>query len=205
MNLNRLKEPFEANKIKWRVGATNRDKSKGLALAYIDARAVMERLDKVVGVANWQKTYDFGKNGEIICSIGIKVDGEWVFKSGGAGQTDFEGIKGGMSDSFKRAGVCWGIGRYLYDLPQNWVAIEKRGKSFVIKDTPKLSENFLPDDPIKKIRKAYQKDPVLAGETIKKFLAEAGLNTDLSNVNRLKENQAEKLLDKLKDKYDIVA
>ena len=34
----------------------------------------------------------------------------------------------------------WGIGRYLYDIPAPWVAIEAAGKSFRIKDSehPKL-------------------------------------------------------------------
>ena len=35
----------------------------------------------------------------------------------------------------KRAAVQWGIGRVLYDLNTVWVEIEKRGRSFVIKDS----------------------------------------------------------------------
>ena len=61
--------------------------------------------------------------------------GRWVWKSDGAGATDFEGAKGAFSDSFKRAAVHWGIGRYLYDLDAPWVAIEQRGKSSVIKSS----------------------------------------------------------------------
>ena len=43
--LSQLSIPFPVNKIHWRVGATTKDKSKGIALAYVDARDVMKRLD----------------------------------------------------------------------------------------------------------------------------------------------------------------
>lgn len=38
----------------------------------------------------------------------------------------------------KRAAVQWGIGRVLYDLNTVWVEIEKRGRSFVIKDSERV-------------------------------------------------------------------
>jgi hypothetical protein len=40
--------------------------------------------------------------------------------------------KGMMSDALKRAAVRWGVGRYLYELKSPWVAIEARGRSFII-------------------------------------------------------------------------
>jgi hypothetical protein len=55
-----------------------------------------------------------------------------VVKSNGAGDTDVEGPKGALSDAFKRAAVLWGIGRYLYSLESPWVALEARGRSYVI-------------------------------------------------------------------------
>ena len=54
-------------------------------------------------------------------------------KYDGAENTDIEPVKGGLSDSFKRAAVLWGIGRYLYDMESIWVAIEPFGKSSRIK------------------------------------------------------------------------
>lgn len=131
MKFSELSAPFPVDEIEWRVGSTNKEKTKGMALAYIDARAVMERLDDVCGPANWQCRYPHA-NGKTCCEVGIKIDGEWVWKSDGAGDTDFEGIKGAFSDAFKRAAVRWGIGRYLYDLDAPWVEIEQRGRSYVI-------------------------------------------------------------------------
>lgn len=127
----RLAAPFDPSEIDWRVGSTNADKTKGMALAYIDARAVMDRLDAVVGPSGWQDSYTIGE-GKTICNLAIKCGDEWVWKADGAGNTDFEAEKGALSDSFKRAAVRWGIGRYLYNLASPWVPIESRGKSHFI-------------------------------------------------------------------------
>lgn len=147
IDFDKLKAPFPPDEIEFRVGATNSEKSKGMALAYLDARAVMDRLDEVCGPENWQCKYSHA-NGKTVCDIGIKTEGvlteaaegglrqvttvEWVWKADGAGDTDFEATKGALSDAFKRAAVRWGIGRYLYDLPAPWVPIQARGKTFVI-------------------------------------------------------------------------
>ena len=49
MNLQqRLERPFPVNRLRWRIGATNHDKTSAIALAYIDARDVMYRLDDAV-------------------------------------------------------------------------------------------------------------------------------------------------------------
>lgn len=127
-----LAEPFSKDDVHWRLGATNREKTSGIALAYIDARHVMERLDQVVGVANWQREYFNSGNGNTCCRVGLLLDGDWVWKADGAGATDVEGDKGAFSDAFKRAAVNWGVGRYLYTLGTTWVPIEAKGRSHVI-------------------------------------------------------------------------
>jgi hypothetical protein len=139
-----LAAPFPPERVSWRVGSTTADKKKGMALAYIDARDVMDRLDVVCGPGGWQCRYPHA-NGKTVCEIGIYVtlpgDGaEWIWKADGAGDTDVEAEKGALSDAFKRAAVRWGIGRYLYDLASPWVELEPMGRSFKIKDSeiPKL-------------------------------------------------------------------
>lgn len=127
----RLRAPFPVDRISWRVGPTMADKLKGLALAYIDSRDVQERLDEVCGPAGWCNDYPHA-NSKTVCRIGLKIGGEWVFKSDGSGDTDTEAEKGALSGAFKRAAVMWGVGRYLYDAPQIWVQIEAAGKSFKI-------------------------------------------------------------------------
>lgn len=137
--LKKLKEPFPSERIRWRVGATTKDKTLGIALAYLDARDVMGRLDDVCGLY-WQNKHP--EKG--VCEIGLYIDSEWVWRANGAGPTDFEGEKGQLSDSFKRAGVMWGIGRYLYYLPNEWVPIQAAGKSYKLKKTPELPKWALP-------------------------------------------------------------
>lgn len=145
MDLTKLRAPFPPDRISWRVGSTTKDKSKGMALAYIDARDVQDRLDEVCGVENWQNRYPHA-NGKTVCEVGIRftvkdrndtsplVMTEWVWKSDGAGDSDVEAEKGALSDAFKRAAVKWGIGRYLYDLDSPWVELdtyEKNGQVYV--------------------------------------------------------------------------
>ena len=139
--------PFPPASVHWRVGSTNQAKTSGLALAYVDARDVMERLDSVVGPGNWQNRYPHA-NGKTVCEIGIKVDGEWIWKADGSGDTDVEAEKGALSDAFKRAAVRWGIGQYLYGLGNVWVEIEPMGRSYKIKDSEKTKlANSLPTPP----------------------------------------------------------
>jgi len=121
--LTQLKNPFDPKFLKWRVGATNKEKTKGIALAYLDAREIYKRLDDVCGIAGWQNTLKRAGDG-FICEISIKIDGEWITKSNAAGDTRVEALKGGSSDALKRAAAAWGIGRYLYYLPNKWVALD---------------------------------------------------------------------------------
>lgn len=148
IDFEKLKAPFDPKKISWRVGARTQDKRKGIALAYIDARDVMERLDEVCGPSNWQALYPHA-NGKTSCKIGIMVDKGlfqdnkfihdplWVWKENGAGDSDVEAEKGAFSDAFKRAAVLWGIGRYLYDLENVWVEL-KNEKYIQESEMPKL-------------------------------------------------------------------
>ena len=129
-----LEMPFDVNRIHWRCGARTKDKSKGSALAYVDARDVMRRLDEVMGF-EWQNRYTLADSGLLVCDIGLHIDGQWLWRSNGAGDTQVEAEKGKASDAFKRAAVMWGISRYLYSLPTVWLPINDYGKFL---ETPTL-------------------------------------------------------------------
>lgn len=118
-----LKKPFPPESVSWRLGKIIGN--KGIALAYIDSRDVQDRLDEVVGPENWQDSYS-QYNLTMICRIELwdEERGMWIFKEDGAGATDFEAEKGQISDSFKRAAVKWGIGRYLYTIKSPWIAVD---------------------------------------------------------------------------------
>jgi hypothetical protein len=114
---------FPKDAISWRAQSLTKSGDKAMALAYIDARDVMDRLDSIVGTENWQDRYEFA-GARTICYLSINVDGQWITKADGAGDTDVEAEKGAISDAFKRAAVKWGIGRYLYALSTPWVPCE---------------------------------------------------------------------------------
>lgn len=131
VDFTKLSAPLDPAEVEWRVGSTNKDKSRGMALAYIDARAVMDRLDEVCGPDGWQCRYSHA-TGKTVCDIGIRCGDEWVWKADGAGDTDVEAEKGALSAAFKRAAVRWGIGRYLYEIASPWVALKEHGRSYII-------------------------------------------------------------------------
>lgn len=118
-----LKAEFPREAISWRAQSLNKEGTSAMALAYIDARDVMQRLDEVCGPAGWQCRYPHA-GAKTVCEIGILHNGEWIWKADGAGDSDIEAEKGALSDAFKRSAVRWGIGRYLYDLKSPWVSCE---------------------------------------------------------------------------------
>jgi hypothetical protein len=124
LNLQALYAEFPRDMVTWRPQGPISKTGKVMALAYIDARDVMDRLDAVVGPANWSDDYHETPKGRVICTLSINIDGVWVRKADGAGETQVEGEKGAISDALKRAAVKWGIGRYLYDIDSPWVPCE---------------------------------------------------------------------------------
>ena len=121
----RLADPFATSEVKWRVGGRNREKTRGQALAYIDARAVMERLDEVLTPPMWSDEYRYVAEEKVVmCRLSLCIGGEWVSKEDGAEPSDIEPGKGAISDAFKRAGVKWGVARYLYSLSMPWVELK---------------------------------------------------------------------------------
>jgi hypothetical protein len=119
----RLAAPFPPSCIEWRAQQVTQDGKRAMALAYIDARSVMARLDEVVGPQNWQDSYRF-EHDRTFGELKLRIDGEWISKSDTSDDSNFEGAKGGASGAFKRAGVKWGIGRYLYDVEAVWADCE---------------------------------------------------------------------------------
>lgn len=124
----KLREPFPESDIEWKVGACGWSGSDPWvrALCYMTARAVMDRLDDVMGPENWKDDYELalGASKGILCRLSLRIDGEWVTKVDGAEETDVESFKGGLSNALKRAAVRFGIGRYLYNLESAFVPKE---------------------------------------------------------------------------------
>jgi hypothetical protein len=144
-----LSAPFATSALSWRIGnKSNWDKVKrcpkdankpvkAQMLVYIDARDVQDRLDEVCGM-NWKDDYK-EVQGRLVCNLQV---GSTV-RTDGAGDTDFEGEKGGLSDAFKRAAVKFGIGRYLYNAKNFSTWLDTAGHTDF--DMPKLAKEQFAD------------------------------------------------------------
>lgn len=153
MDLARLSDKFIPFDIEWRVQRSGKqgEKQWAMVLAYVTNRAIMERLDDVCGPENWKNEFERWGEGGVKCGISIRVpqEGEdqfggkpydWVTKYDGSEETKVETTKGGFSASMKRAGVQWGIGRYLYNLESTFVDIQPN-KSVATGHTNYINDN----------------------------------------------------------------
>ena len=107
---------LEAEEIECRIDIVRKDYIT--LLLYKDARCDMNILDETVGPMNWKRRH-FEIKGNLHCEISIwdKEKEQWVGKSDCGVQSNYQKEKGEASDSFKRAGTNWGIGRELYTAP----------------------------------------------------------------------------------------
>jgi len=161
--IKRLGEPFPFDLVEVKIQVTNQEKTSGLVVFYLDSRTIQNRLDEVLGHFGWKNQYIVwqevdGKDAKKLqksqlCGIAIynTERNEWVGKFDGAECSDIEPIKGGLSDSFKRAACMWGIGRYLYGMEGIWVDIEAKGKGHQIKANQQSKLRNAYDTNVKKI------------------------------------------------------
>ena len=134
-----LAAPFPANKVSWKPQVVSGDRA--LAVAYVDARTVAERLDSVCG-GDWSFRWDMMPDGSVRGTIQI---GETVRQDVGEGGESEMGntTKAKVSDAFKRTAVQYGVFRYAYDLPPVWVNYDSQRKR--LKEIPPLPEWARPE------------------------------------------------------------
>lgn len=167
--LAKLKQPISPDKISWKVKTTypanyrNLDTKNGaaklriLVMPYFDARNMMDILDDVVGPHRWMASYRELSDGKLVCTISIKIKGEWVAKEDGTGSSGDDAAddgqtqarrdtgKGDFTIAFKRtAQGPWGIGRYLYQISAIWVEGTWNGKKLDF-SIPALPSEFVPE------------------------------------------------------------
>lgn len=195
-----------ASEIEARV-STISDKGCSILL-YKNARCDMNVLDETVGEMNWQRDHKEIK-GNMYAGIGI-WDAEkkmWIWKWDCGTESYTEGEKGEASDSFKRAGFNWGIGRELYTAPFIWMKAdqinlsEKNGKkttfdTFKVEDIEydngKISYLKVIDNKTKAVF-VSGKSRELREENINDLISETEFNLITSLVRKANVNE-EKLL-----------
>ena len=149
-----LKKPIPHS---WRVQSYSKNKPVATVMAYIDQRDLMDVLDAYCEYG-WQKKYE-EVAGNLFCSIGINMpDGTTQWRSDCGVESNQDAEKGRASDAAKRAGVNWGVGRFLYDMKIQYVTtnakkdasnyphcIDEQGKQ--IWDLTEYINNKNPDAP----------------------------------------------------------
>lgn len=142
-----LAAPFELSEVKFKPAVVSGNRA--MALAYVDARVVADRLDDVFGVDGWQDDYEPLADGNVLCRLKVKIGDEWIGKTdvGGPSEQPDGGdrVKAAFSDALKRTAVKLGIGRYLYRLPTLWVDYDTQKRQFV--KTPTLPAFAQPAKP----------------------------------------------------------
>lgn len=153
-----LARPFAPEDLEWRLQKTLEDKLRGIAVPYVTNRAIQARLDDVVGPDGWYNEYKpwhrAGQKDSQLCGISIYFpERGFITKWDGAEDSDIEPVKGGLSDSMKRAAVQWGIGgRVLYSMDTVWVDIEKLGRSWIIKKSERAKLDKAYTDTLSKMK-----------------------------------------------------
>lgn len=128
-----LAAPFDPAEVKFKPAVVSGNRA--MALAYVDARVIQDRLDEVLGVMGWQDSYKVLPDGSVMCRLRIKLGEQWITKVDVGGQSEQpdggDRTKAAFSDALKRAAVKFGIGRYLYRLPALWVDYDPHKRQFV--------------------------------------------------------------------------
>lgn len=114
--------PLTASDVECRAAQVT---EKGVSLLlYKNARVDMAILDETVGPMGWQR-HHLRENANCIISIWDDEKKQWIDKEDTGTESNTEAEKGLASDSFKRAGFNWGIGRELYTSPFIWIPAAK--------------------------------------------------------------------------------
>ncbi len=115
---------LKAAEIECRIGTIN---EKGLSLLlFKDARVDQKILDETYTPLGWRRSHQ-AIDGNLYCTVEVwdEEKKQWVGKQDVGTMSCSEKEKGQASDSFKRAGFNWGIGRELYTAPFIWVPAAK--------------------------------------------------------------------------------
>ncbi len=137
-----LSEPFAKEDIAWRAGATSRDKKRAQALPYAEPRVYEDRLNDICP-GDWSVLFKPWGESRLICELTI-----FGVTRSSTGEFD-DGKKNAIAEgtvaeaqAFKRACSKFGLGRYLYEIPIQWVEYDEDKNRLA--DVPQLPEKFLP-------------------------------------------------------------
>jgi hypothetical protein len=134
-----LAQPFDPEAVEFKAGATTQDKARALALAYVDSRVYQGRLDAVT--PDWRNEYTREYAGErviVTCALTVagvtrQAIGESLQASArhdGSTVIEENAATSAEAQAFKRACSAFGLGRYLYSVPQVWAEYDSGKRQF---------------------------------------------------------------------------
>jgi hypothetical protein len=147
----RLAEPFQPAEIKWRVTHTTRDGSRGAVIAFADPRAYTDRLNQLFTPSGWTRNYEVTtvsavsrqkrdkiiQTGKVLVTCTLTIARLGTHSGSGEQWADEQNaMTSAEAQAFKRASSCFGLGRYLYNLPETWVSLDDQGKPLKIPVLP---------------------------------------------------------------------
>jgi hypothetical protein len=130
--IRRLSEPFSPDVVQWKPGVVSKDRTRAMALAYVDSREYMNRLDQAD--PGWSDEYLIQPLPDrilVVCRLTVggvtrTGDGECLLADT-RGETEENALTSASAQAFKRACAKFGLGRYLYDIPRVWVGYDGNG------------------------------------------------------------------------------
>ena len=134
-----LAQPFDPEAVEFKAGATTQDKARALALAYVDSRVYQGRLDAVT--PDWRNEYTREYVGDrviVTCALTVagvtrQAIGESLQASArhdGSTVIEENAATSAEAQAFKRACSAFGLGRYLYSVPQVWAEYDAQRRQF---------------------------------------------------------------------------
>ena len=135
-----LTEPFDPSEIKWRVTHPTRDGSRGAVIAFADPRAYSDRLNQIFTPSGWTRTYEVNtvssvtrmkkdkliQTGKVLVTCTVTIAGLGIHADSGEEWADEENaMTSAQAQAFKRACICFGLGRYLYNFAEMWVPLNE--------------------------------------------------------------------------------
>lgn len=125
-----LLRPFPQAVVELKPSATNGDKTRALASPYVDMRRYYARLDTICGAEHWSSSITLSERGAV-CALTLfgvtkSATGDYPL-----GSSDENPATSAESQAFKRACSAFGLGRYLYSLPQVWGAYDQKSKQLI--------------------------------------------------------------------------
>ena len=126
--LNKLSVPFYSHLVEWKPQAVSADKQRALAAAYVDMREYEDRLDQVF--PQWASSVQYlVTDAKVAAIVSLTVDGVTRVNVGEAPLDDPNAFTSAYAQGFKRACSDFGLGRYLYRLPQVWCDYDEKRRT----------------------------------------------------------------------------